>query len=74
MFRSYDHLQQENILLARITQLTTDPLLVAVPANKGHLQVHTSKDVSLFHYLRKIKICLYNHHAVCESLYSLLLT
>jgi hypothetical protein len=26
MFRSYDHLQAENILLARITQLTTDPL------------------------------------------------
>jgi hypothetical protein len=30
MFRSYDHLQEENILLARITQLTTDPLLVEV--------------------------------------------
>jgi hypothetical protein len=27
MFRSYDHLQTENILLARITQLTTDPLV-----------------------------------------------
>jgi hypothetical protein len=26
MFRSYDHLQVENILLARITQLTMDPL------------------------------------------------
>jgi hypothetical protein len=26
MFRSYDHLQVENILLARIIQLTTDPL------------------------------------------------
>jgi hypothetical protein len=26
MFRSYDHLQVENILLARITQMTTDPL------------------------------------------------
>jgi hypothetical protein len=26
MFRSYDHPQAENILLARITQLTTDPL------------------------------------------------
>jgi hypothetical protein len=26
MFRSYDHYQVENILLARITQLTTDPL------------------------------------------------
>jgi Cdc6-like AAA superfamily ATPase len=26
MFRSYDHHQLENILLARITQLTTDPL------------------------------------------------
>jgi hypothetical protein len=26
MFRSYDHLQIENILLARITRLTTDPL------------------------------------------------
>jgi hypothetical protein len=25
-FRSYDHHQEENILLARITQLTTDPL------------------------------------------------
>jgi hypothetical protein len=25
MFRSYDHHQVENILLARITQLTTDP-------------------------------------------------
>jgi hypothetical protein len=25
MFRSYDHHQEENILLARITQLTTDP-------------------------------------------------
>jgi hypothetical protein len=27
MFRSYDDLQEENILLARITQLTTDPLV-----------------------------------------------
>jgi hypothetical protein len=27
MFQSYDHHQAENILLARITQLTTDPLL-----------------------------------------------
>jgi hypothetical protein len=27
MFRSYDHHQAENILIARITQLTTDPLL-----------------------------------------------
>jgi hypothetical protein len=27
MFRSYDHLQEENILLAMITQLT-DPLLL----------------------------------------------
>jgi hypothetical protein len=26
MFRSYNHLQTENILLARITQLTMDPL------------------------------------------------
>jgi hypothetical protein len=26
MFRSYDHHQAENILLARVTQLTTDPL------------------------------------------------
>jgi hypothetical protein len=26
MFRSYDHRQEENILLDRITQLTTDPL------------------------------------------------
>jgi hypothetical protein len=26
MFRLYDHHQAENILLARITQLTTDPL------------------------------------------------
>jgi hypothetical protein len=26
MFLSYDHLQVENILLARITQLTPDPL------------------------------------------------
>jgi hypothetical protein len=26
MFRSYDHQQAENILLARITQLTKDPL------------------------------------------------
>jgi hypothetical protein len=25
MFRSYDHHQAENILLARITQITTDP-------------------------------------------------
>jgi hypothetical protein len=30
MFRSYDHLQVENILLARITQLTTDPLFYTV--------------------------------------------
>jgi hypothetical protein len=27
MFLSYDNLQEENILLARITQLTTDPLV-----------------------------------------------
>jgi hypothetical protein len=26
MFRSYDYLQAENILLGRITQLTMDPL------------------------------------------------
>jgi hypothetical protein len=26
MFRQYDHLQVENVLLARITQLTTDLL------------------------------------------------
>jgi hypothetical protein len=26
MFRSYDHLQAENILLSRFIQLTTDPL------------------------------------------------
>jgi hypothetical protein len=26
MLRSYDHLEAENILLARISQLTTDPL------------------------------------------------
>jgi hypothetical protein len=26
MFRSYDHHQAENILIAKITQLTTDPL------------------------------------------------
>jgi hypothetical protein len=26
MFRSYDHHQAENILIARIAQLTTDPL------------------------------------------------
>jgi hypothetical protein len=26
MFRSYDHLQVKNILLTRITELTTDPL------------------------------------------------
>jgi hypothetical protein len=30
MFRSYDHLQAENILLARITQLTTDPLFYTI--------------------------------------------
>jgi hypothetical protein len=30
MFRSYDHLQVENILLARITQLTTDPLCCTI--------------------------------------------
>jgi hypothetical protein len=28
MFQSYDHLQLENTLLARITQLTTDPLFL----------------------------------------------
>jgi hypothetical protein len=27
MSRSYDHLHVENILLARITQLTTDPFI-----------------------------------------------
>jgi Cdc6-like AAA superfamily ATPase len=27
MFRSYDHHQAENILIARVTQLTTDPLV-----------------------------------------------
>jgi hypothetical protein len=26
MYRSYDHHQVENILIARVTQLTTDPL------------------------------------------------
>jgi hypothetical protein len=30
MFRSYDHHQAENILLARVTQVTTDPLKVSV--------------------------------------------
>jgi hypothetical protein len=30
MFRSYNHLQIENILLARITQLTTDPLFYTI--------------------------------------------
>jgi hypothetical protein len=30
MFRSYDHNQAENILLARITQLTTDPLFYTI--------------------------------------------
>jgi hypothetical protein len=30
MFRSYDHLQAENILLARITQLTMDPLFYTI--------------------------------------------
>jgi hypothetical protein len=30
MFRSHDHLQVENILLARITQLTTDPLFYTI--------------------------------------------
>jgi hypothetical protein len=27
MFRSYDHRQAENILIGRVTQLTTDPLI-----------------------------------------------
>jgi hypothetical protein len=31
MFRSYDHLQVENILLPRITQLRTDPLFYTIP-------------------------------------------
>jgi hypothetical protein len=30
MFRSYAHLQVENILLAKITQLTTDPLFYTI--------------------------------------------
>jgi hypothetical protein len=30
MFRSYDHLQAENILLARITRLTKDPLFYTI--------------------------------------------
>jgi hypothetical protein len=30
MFRSYDHLQAKNTLLARITQLTTDPLFYTI--------------------------------------------
>jgi hypothetical protein len=30
MFRSYDHHQAENILIARVTQLTRDPLLMSV--------------------------------------------
>jgi hypothetical protein len=30
MFRSYDHLQAEKILLASITQLTTDPLFYTI--------------------------------------------
>jgi hypothetical protein len=30
MFRSYDHLQAENIILARITQLTTDALFYII--------------------------------------------
>jgi hypothetical protein len=30
MFRSCDHLQVENILLARITQVTTDPLFYTI--------------------------------------------
>jgi Cdc6-like AAA superfamily ATPase len=29
MFRSYDHHQAENILIARVTQLTTDPYATA---------------------------------------------
>jgi hypothetical protein len=28
MFRSYDHHQVEHILIARVTQLTTDPLFM----------------------------------------------
>jgi hypothetical protein len=31
MFRSYDHHQAEIILIARITQLTTDPLFYNIP-------------------------------------------
>jgi hypothetical protein len=31
VFRSYDHLQAENILLATITQLTTDSLVYTIP-------------------------------------------
>jgi Cdc6-like AAA superfamily ATPase len=30
MFRSYDHHQVENILIARVTQLTTDPLFCSI--------------------------------------------
>jgi hypothetical protein len=30
MFQSYDHLQVENTLLARITQLTKDPLFYTI--------------------------------------------
>jgi hypothetical protein len=33
MFRSYDHHQAENILIARVTQLTTDPLFYNIANN-----------------------------------------
>jgi hypothetical protein len=42
IFRSYDHLQAEKILLAKITQLTTDPLQKTIIIYKQRIRCQVS--------------------------------
>jgi hypothetical protein len=61
MFRSYDHLQVENILLAGITQLTTDPLFYNI-VNIIVLGLITSCLVDVVAVLGDVFCLVYNFH------------
>jgi hypothetical protein len=67
MFQTYDHHQAENILTARVTQLTTDPLFynIANIVLYSSILLHSFNTEYLFfcpsmyhiHFLNSIKTC-----------------
>jgi hypothetical protein len=70
MFRSYDHHHAENILIARVTQLTTDPLFYNI-ANINIMIVHpscvfTMLDIYIYIYSQRVIHCIINLNVSIE--------